>query len=230
MMAIIIWCLALMIEGIHSHAILNVGENPFDGGPQNQCESAPVVNGSICNDVVNYDVPTPIARLTKIIETAVNDNLRGVNERCRDSYRKVLCLHRFPRCQSHPKKNVLSVTLNEGTYTNALTQKCRIYANRIFINARVITLSDDCFSLLEFSSFKLKTCPLNFIGKFSPWMLEYLKAVDLTLTQESGILYTMPICGRKYAFYKCNFIGRCTSGGRVEFINSYESCRNVTAW
>ena len=230
MMAIIIWCLALMIEGIHSHSILNVGENPFDGGPQNQCESAPVVAGSICSDVVNYDVPTPIARLTKIIDTFISDNLKGVVARCREIYRKVLCLHRFPRCELHPTHNRLSVTLYESNYTAALTQNCGIYANRVFLHARVYALSVDCFSLLQFSSFELMACPLNPNSRFSPWMLDYLKGVDRTLTQESGVLYFIPVCGGKYAFYKCNVIGRCISGGRVDFVNSFESCRNVTGW
>ena len=231
MMTIITWCLALMIEGIHSHAIITVGGNPFDGGPQNQCESAKVVNGSICSDVVNYDVPTPIARLSKIIETVVYDSLQeGVVERCRDSYRKVLCLHRFPRCESNRFYKRLSVILHEGTYTAALKQNCGPYANRIFLSERYFLLTEDCYPYLAFPSFRLMRCWLNANNRVSPWMLEYLKAVDRTIAQESGILYSVPVCGEKYAIHKCNFIGRCISEGHVEFDNSYEGCRNVTAW
>ena len=196
-----------------------------------RCESVKVVKRSFCGDVVNYKVPTPIARLSNIIETLVNDSLlEGVVERCRDNYRRVLCLHRFPRCRFNRFSNRLSVILNEGTFTATLTQNCPLYANRIFLNAKEITLNDDCYSLSKYSSFEFTRCRVNPDMRLSPWMLEYLKAVDRTITQETGLLYHLRGCGDKYAFHRCNFIGRCTIEGHVEFINSYESCRNTTTW
>ena len=231
MMAIIIWCLVLMIEGIHSHAIFNNGGNPFDGGPQYQCERAKVESGSLCYDVVNYNVPIPIAKLSKIIETAIYDNLQqAVVEECMDIYRKVLCLHRFPRCQRNPSNNKLSVLLHNATYTAALVQTCPSYVNRIFTDPTVVALTEDCFPLLAFPDLELKMCSLNPDSQLSTWMLEYVKAVDRTLSQESGYLFFIPVCGKKYAFHKCNFIGRCSSEGRVKFFHSYESCKNITAW
>ena len=133
-------------------------------------------------------------------------------------------------CVVPPFNNRLSVTLNERTYTVELTQNCGLYANKNFLNERVFSLSDDCFPLSVFSSFEHMGCQLNADIRLSPWMLEYLKAVDRTTTQKSRILYSIPVCGEKYALHQCNIIGQCTSEGHVESVNSCESCRNVTAW
>ena len=229
-MEFIVWSLVLLIEGIHSHAIINAAKNPFDGGPVFRCERAKVSNRSFCGDVVNYNVPTPIARLSTIIETNVHDSIQGVAERCKENYRRVLCLHRFPRCRLNTFSHRLSVILNERTFTATLSQNCPHYTNRIFLNATEIVLTDDCYSLLEYTSFEFMRCQVNSHFRLSPWMLEYMKAVDRTITQEAGFLYSLRVCGEKYAFHKCNFIGRCTSGGRVEFVNNYESCRNIVTW
>ena len=94
----------------------------------------------------------------------------------------------------------------------------------------MFALTEDCFPLLAFPEFELKMCPLNPDSQLSTWMLEYVKAVDRTLSQESGYLFFIPVCGKNYAFHKCNFIGQCSSEGRVKFVNSYESCKNITTW
>lgn len=194
----------------------------------NRCEKPALDNDSICSDVVDYAVPTPIAKLATIIESSISSSRDGVdNGECRDNYRRSLCQHRFPRCQPSAGSSSLEVILNEQTYTTMLaaTEKCASYADRFSRQERIFTLDDSCRPISELTvGFNFMRCSVEQKNLVTPWMFEYLKSVDLTLSHEPEFLYVILPCGEQLAFHLCNFIGRCTNDGHVEFINNYEFC------
>ena len=231
------------VHYVHLILLLNVGifidsstpasDVPFDGGPLSSCERPLLRPDSICRDVVNYSVPTSIARLVAVIENFVLHSLEEIsmeNGQCKESYRRALCFHRFPRC-------LLSVCgyndviINGQTYTEELTQNCGNIAERLGRERSIFPLDEICSPISELiDGFNFRRCSVNNESYVTPWMLEYLKDVDLTISYDAETLFSVPTCGNMYSFFRCNFIGRCSSRGRVEFINSYESCRNVTNW
>ena len=222
----------LFIEEVFSGAIIPTSVNPSDGGHLSSCELPAFEQGSVCSDVVDYSVPTSITRLIKVIENSVLQSLDEIFlnedlEECKDSYRKVICRHRFPKCIAKAGSSSKEVIINEH-YTEEL---CGDIAERVSNVQKRYTLDETCSSISELAAdFNFRRCSVNEENLVTPWMLEYLKAVDLTLSHESAALYSIPGCGKRFAFHKCNFIGRCSSEGRVEFINSYESCRSATDW
>ena len=225
--------LVLLIEGsTNSHSIVSTSVDPFDGGLLSSCEKPSFKRDSICSDVVNYTVPTPITRLVAVIESSVSQSLDEIFlnedlEECKDRYRKVICRHRFPKCIAKAGSSNKEVIINEH-YTEEL---CGDVAERVSNVQKRYTLDETCSPISELAAdFNFRRCSVNEENLVTPWMLEYLKAVDLTLSHESAALYSIPGCGKRFAFHKCNFIGRCSSEGRVEFINSYDSCRSATNW
>lgn len=228
----VVWILLLLVEVALSHSIISPTTNPFDGGPLSSCEKPTFKADSICSDVVSYSVPTSVARLSTIIESMINNSVMEVSSNCSDSYRKVMCLHRFPRCQWREESSSFEVILNEQTHTPMLIEHCgNDEAGRLSKHEITFTVDDSCSPISELTGdFKFSRCLVNMENLVTRWMMEYLKAVDLTISKEAAFLYDIPDCGHRLVFHRCNFIGKCTGKGSVEFTNSYDDCISATSW
>ena len=213
------------------HGIITDSENPFDGGAVESCEQ-PVT--SFCN--IDYEVPTSIARLAAIIEYSIvntnNNTVQNYGRICASEYTSYLCKLRFPRCQRREGSQEMEVVLRsldcsaielscEDPQTNDLQFQCNNIANITVPigGCRPISALAEDFNL-EYCSTMSETTLVT------RWMLEYMKyqvAINM-------YVLTQP-CGHKLVSHMCGLLGRCTADGqRVEFINTYELCREAVEW
>ncbi len=230
--AVILWTFALVLRKGVCHSVVDPNPNPFDGGPINSCTAPSFSPGSICRDLVNYEVPSSVARLVNIVEDHINNHLEdGVSDECREAYRNTLCLQRFPRCEGNG-----TILLGEQSRTMSVSSECNTFIQSRTRNEEIrLPLDDTCRTIGEQTfEVSLNRCAVSAGQLMTPWMLEYIQTVDHTVRNENSVLYDPQHssgCAEPLAFHLCNFIGKCSSDGvRVEYINSYESCSRTINW
>ena len=232
---VIFGSLHYLIQNGLCHSIVDANVNPFDGGALNSCGRPSFQSGSTCQDVVDYEVPSSIARLVQIIERHIShsvDDLMGKSEECKDSYRKVLCLHRFPACE---RNGTVVLGQQNHNFSAELRERCGEATTRRIRNQETrLSLDETCRPISELTgnNFTFSRCQVDQNNLATLWMIEYLKVVDQTLGNEVGYLFsdTFADCRGPLASHLCNFIGRCTGQGRIEYVNTYESCSRAINW
>ena len=216
------------------HAIITALQNPFDGGEVGSCQVPAVTE---CQGLVDYPVPTSIAKLANIIETSIRNELVDRDEGCANAYREVLCTLRFPRClqlQEGTEDRYLEVQLNNqdcsvlrsacpGKVGPALEAACNSLS-------QTTVPSTGCRPVSELvGDFTFDYCNLDTENTLvTDWMFELIKFAD---QRSGGILYKDVHCGENLATFMCNFHGKCVENqSRIEFINTQEHCNEVQSW
>lgn len=222
-----------------NHAIISSSyatDNPFDGGLLGSCE---VPNTTLCSSVVNYAVPTSIARLAGIIEQRIRSEanpLQEVSESCRIAYETVLCNIHFPRCQQLQEGSsslYLQVELNRQN-CSAVYDACPVsiadtlagtcnYLPHATVNATA------CRPVLQMSgSSEFEYCNVEGSSLVTEWMFAYMKYLDQLFV---GVLYDNPTCGVNLATFMCTWRGQCSANEeRIELINTHETCNQYVEW
>jgi len=223
--------IVLIFRYCDSHAIVDPNFNPFDGGAINSCRRPSFLAGSICGEVVDYEVPSSIARLVGILEELVAshvDDLESPSDSCKGAYQKILCIQRFPQCNSD---GTVLLGKQNSTLFSQLQEECTDdIGSRVGAKEVSTQLAGSCNSV-NGSDFSFARCEVDLSNRMTSWMMEYLKLVDRTISREQGIVYTSRGCGGLFSSYICNYIGRCSEDGlNIEYINTYETCTNVIHW
>ena len=218
-----------------THRIITQSANPFEGGAVESCE-IPTVTAT-CSGIVNYPVPTSIARLAAIIEHHIRDTVgsESSNPACEDTYREVLCSQKFPRCEENGSivfnSYSCSDRVNELSSTGECTEVLLTNLQSVCNREQHTVPAGTCRPISEIkeSDFTFHFCSiLNQTTLVTQWMFEYIKYID---QEFSGTITTHPPCGQAFVSHMCNLIGRCTSDGEyIEFVNTQESCFNTAKW
>ena len=218
----------------NSHSIVDANYNPFDGGAVDSCKRPSFLADSICGQVVDYEVPSSIARLVQILEGLIVSNaedLLSPSDGCKDAYQKILCIQRFPQCKSN---GTVLLGKQNATLFSQLREECADEVVRRVGDQEVsVQRANTCRPVEDLvgSDFSFARCHIDLTNPMTLWMVEYLKLVDRTISNEQGIVYTSSGCGAMFSSYICDYIGRCSEDGvNVEYINTYEKCTTVISW
>ena len=223
------------------HAIIADLQNPFDGGEVGSCQVPEVTE---CLGVVDYPVPTSIAKLANITETSIRNEIENLGldnepqeEECRNAYREVLCTLRFPRClqlQEGTEDRYLEVQLNNqdcSVLRSACPGKVGPALEGVCNSLSQTTVpSTGCRPVSELvGDFTFDYCNLDTENTLvTDWMFELIKFAD---QRSGGILYDDVHCGENLANFMCNFYGKCVENqSRIEFNNTQEHCNEVQSW
>ncbi len=204
-----------------------------DLGRRDSCETPRL---SFCAGLVNYKVPTSIARLSEYIEFLLEQYspaLSGNEMDCTEPARRALCRQVFPACSE--EKN----TVTFEPYTDCASRlMAGCSANTLEnINSTVICSSrtfdlvgQPCRSLTSSDAQNLGRCtlPLSTIGSMtvSDWMLHHIVVIGAFVVVDS--LPDVRDCFATHWRYLCSF-GECY-GDRIHTRISEEECNSVMNW
>ena len=205
----------------------------FDAGLVNSCE-IPAAN--FC--LVNYSVPTSVARLTLVIEEEIRNRYEEDEDKgleCAQGLRAIRCAQRFPRCSADSTQ----VTLSSLNCTERISL-CPGYIRMMlqaegFCTLGGTSLMGGCRPLIEYG-YQFRHCPMSSDSWYvTRWMHDVMRHADVQLAGQfngTALGNTNSECRRRYATYFCQFMGRCTSDEepRVEVVNTYEMCEEVINW
>ncbi len=220
---------------VAQHGILTSSRNPFEGGRVGSCE-IPTVTDGICAGLVNYPVPTSIARLAPILEDTVMNAIQPFEGACRQTYMEVQCRLRFPSClqpQEGSQSEYMQVDLNHQNCSDLLTACPSGTGNALEAVCNGLTQatvpSAECKPLSE-RNYEFEFCSFPDAGSVlvTEWMFHLMKFED---QRAGGFLYNHYPCGGGLASFMCNSVGRCTSdGNEIVYVNTHESCNGAIGW
>ena len=230
------WLLLLHADfpgAIAQHGILSPSGNPFDGGEVGTCETPTV---TACSGIVDYPVPTSIARLTPILEDIITKSLSPFSGACGETYKAVQCRLRFPRCllfQVGTVSHYVQVDLNRQNCSDLLSA-CPSGTGAALENicnslTQITVPSEGCTPLSQ-RNYKFEFCNFNSSGDFlvTEWIFQLMRFED---QRAGGFIYEHAVCGEGLANFVCNTMGRCTSSGQeIVYTNTHESCNTAVNW
>jgi len=212
-----------------------LGLNYTDLGSRYECEMPSV---SFCTGVVNYKVPSSIARQAEFIEsnlmlysTAVSDD----EQECFEPSKRALCHQVFPRCSEDKKKVVFGADSDCRTELQAecTSQTLQEINLDVVCAPREFDLSGSCQSLRDYSGSSvqssLSSCAqsLQTIGDLplTAWMYHHMEVFGAFMVL--GALPSFP-CFTDHWRYLC-YYGEC-SGQRVRTRVNKEECSSTMDW
>ena len=187
-----------------------------------------------CSEVVNYTVPSPIARIAEFLDHEVMGTVEAIEDAssvCKDVLKETYCKRKFPRCSSD--QVLFEIPHN---CAERLEDSCgdlgRSLINDNFCATEVQAplRSGECRPLTSYDT----KGSLQYCGRLeqslhvSEWMYQYILQVDVELDRE--ILLTSPtMCWERYQNFFCSAVGNCT-GENVEQVNTVERCKSIPQW
>ena len=196
---------------------------------------------TFCADVVNYKVPSSIARQAATIEYNLETSsnvLSGNEPECSEVARRVFCKQVFPACSE--EKNTVSFEADSGCQTQ-LQAECNLETYQslsvsVVCSARTFDLSQACRSLKDLnatSSQRLRDCDIQSPAtsiknlQLSDWMFHHMVVIGVIVDSDNLRMY-FPQCYEMHWLYLC-YYGEC-SGGRVRTRANREECLATSSW
>ena len=212
--------------------------NFTDLGSRRTCEMPSL---TFCADVVNYKVPSSIARQAATIEYNLETSSRvlsGNEQECSEAARRVFCKQLFPVCSD--EKNTVSFEADSGCQTQlqalCMPNTYQSLSVSVICSALTFELSQPCRSLEDLnatSTERLGDCdfqsPATSIKnlQLSNWMFHHM-VVFGAITDSLYLRTNYPQCYEMHWLYLC-YYGEC-SGGRVRTRANREECLATSSW